>query len=601
MTRRLPAALLLALLLAGWLAAGVVTAGPAAAHAELVSTDPGEGASLAQVPGEVTLEFSEAVSLGAGYARVLDSGGERVDTGTAAVDGATLTIPLRDGLPEDGYLVTYRVISADSHPIAGAFSFAVGDAGLVAADVAASAEDPTDPVVAAALPVARWIGFAGLALAVGVPAVVALCWPAGWRSARLRRMTAAGLGAVLGGAVVSFLLQGPYAAAAGIGSAFDPALLRATADSELGLALLLRCGLAAALAVVLVPVLRRGAEPGQQRLAVGGVLAAALVLTTSAVGHPVAGPWPALAVAATTVHVAAMVVWLGGLAALLGGVLRSDAPAGELAAALPPFSRIAAAAVTALVVTGVVQSVREVGSPAALVSTTYGRVLLAKLAVIALLLAAAGISRVWVQQHLGVHRRPAGRRRVTAHAFAATGGPATAADGEAPEEVRAAAAARAEEQARGAGAERSALRRSVLVELGLGAVVLALSAVLVGSPPARATAAQPVDVTLPLESTAGEAGNVQVSLDPARPGANTLHVYLFDTAGQLAQPEDIRVTLTEPEQEIGPLELELEPAGPGHYVGDGVSVPGAGTWTLSVSVRLDDFTAGVASTQFPVR
>ena len=89
--------------------------------------------------------------------------------------------------------------------------------------------------------------------------------------------------------------------------------------------------------------------------------------------------------------------------------------------------------------------------------------------------------------------------------------------------------------------------------------------------------------------------------NPARPGPNTLHVYLFDDAGRPTQPESISVTLTQPSQEIGPLAVELAPAGPGHYVGDGMDIPGAGTWTLAVSVRLDEFTATTASTDFPVR
>ncbi|MGY1744073.1 copper resistance CopC/CopD family protein [Blastococcus sp. SYSU D00695] len=591
--RRRPGAALLLLLL-GWLVAGVVTAGPAAAHAELVGTDPGEGARLAAVPDRVSLEFSEGVSVGAGYLRVLDARGERVDAGSVEVDGRTVGVALRAGLADGGYLVTYRVISADSHPIAGSWSFVVGDGPLVDPSVAGAADD-TDPAVAAALPVARWIGFAGLALAVGVPAFLALCWPGGWGSVVLRRAGTAGLGAVALGAVLSFLLQGPYAAAAGLGSVADPALLSATARSELGIALLLRVAMTAALALLLRPWLRRGASPPRRSLAVGGVLAAGLVVTTAAVGHPVAGPYPAIAVAAAVAHVTAMVVWLGGLAALLAAVLRDGVPAREMAAALSRFSRLAALAVTVLVVSGVVQAVREVGSPEALFSTGYGRVLLAKLAVVLLLLAAAGVSRVWVQQRLGVRRPRPPRRRVTAHAFAAPGEPEPA------PEVVSAAAAREEELAEGAGAERGTLRRSVLVELGLGVVVLALSAVLVGSPPARATAAEPVDVTLPLQSAGGEDGSVQISLDPASPGANTLHVYLFDAEGRLSQPEDIRVTLTEPGQEIGPLAVELQPAGPGHYVGDGVAIPAAGTWTLAVSVRLDEFTATTASTDFPVR
>ncbi|MGY1706115.1 FixH family protein [Geodermatophilus sp. SYSU D00697] len=597
MTRRSPAAALLLLLalVGAWLGAGVATAPPAAAHAELVSTDPGEGARLAEMPGEVTLRFSEGVSLGAGYARVLTSGGERADTGSPRVDGGTLTVPLRSGLPDDGYLVTYRVVSADSHPISGAFSFVVGDGELVPAGTSAGEAD-SDPVVAAVLPVSRWLGYAGLALGIGVPVLLLAGWPAGWASPRLRRLVTGGLAAVAGGAVLTFLLQGPYAAGSGPASVADPALLGATASSANGITLLVRAALAVALILVLWPALRAGRAPARGPLVVSGVLAAGLVLATAAVGHPVAGSWPVLAVAAATVHVAAMAVWLGGLVGLLAGVLREDAPAADLARALPPFSRLAAGSVTALVVTGVVQSVREVGSPAALVTTTYGWLLLAKLGLVLLLLAAAGISRVWVQQHLGVSRpRPAGRRRVTAHAFAA------GADPDAHPAVASAAGARAEVQAQAAAVERPVLRRSVLAELGIAVVVLALSSVLVGTPPARAEATQPVDVTLPLQTAAGTDGSVQVSVDPATSGPNTLHVYLFDQAGQLAQPVDIRVTLSEPAQEIGPLEVALEPAGPGHYVGDGMAIPGAGTWTLAVTVRLDEFTASTASTTLSVR
>jgi copper transport protein len=142
----------------------------------------------------------------------------------------------------------------------------------------------------------------------------------------------------------------------------------------------------------------------------------------------------------------------------------------------------------------------------------------------------------------------------------------------------------------------------VLVELAGAVVVLALSAVLVSQYPAKAAAAAPVEVTLPLQSTAGadRNGTVQVSLDPARPGPTTLHVYLYDASSRLTQPQQIAVGLTEVQQEIGPLAVDLAAAGPGHYVADPV-LPSAGTWTLTVTVRLDEFTAVTASTVFPVR
>jgi copper transport protein len=286
-------------------------------------------------------------------------------------------------------------------------------------------------------------------------------------------------------------------------------------------------------------------------------------------------------------------VWLGGLAGLLIAVLRPDVPAEDVAAAVPRYSRIAFVSVMVLVVSGTVQAVREVESPTALFATTYGWVLVAKLVLVAVVLAAAGVSRVWVQQRLGVRRsRPGGRRSLTAHAFAAGAG---------DDRVAAAAETRGRLQSESAAEHVPALRRSVLVEVAVAAVVLVLSAVLVGLPPARAAVAQPVDALLPLQTAAGSSGSAQVSIDPARPGANTLHLYLFDDAGRLIQPAGITVSLAEASQQIGPLDVKLQPAGPGHYLGDGMDIPGAGTWTLTVSVRLDEFTAATASTDFPVR
>lgn len=597
--RRLAAVGLLVMAsIAGGVVLDVVTAAPAAAHATLVATTPAENARLEAPPAEVTLEFTEGVDVGAGYARVLGPGGERVDTGTAGEDGGVVTIPLRSGLPDASYVVTYRVVSEDAHPISGAYAFVVGDAELVAATSAADG-DAVDPGVAAALPVARWLGFAGIALAIGVPVFVLVCWPAGWRVAVLRRLTVAGVAAVVLGAAAAFLVQGPYAAGAGLGAVFDPSLLAATAGSGFGSVVLLRllCGLL--LAAVLAVGWRRETRPSAAWIVAGAVPAVVLVVTTAAVGHPVAGPWPGLAVTSAAVHVAAMAVWLGGLVALLTGLVRPGVSAAELGGALPRYSQLAFGSVVALVVTGVVQSVREVGSPSALVATTYGWLLLAKLAVVLAVLAAAGVSRVWVQQQFGVHRRPRGRRRVTAHAFAAGAGGA----GDVGAGVGAAGRARGAAPADAAVDDIRPFRRSVLVEVLLAAVVLAVTAVLVGTPPARSSVTEPVDVTLPLQGDTGTAAarSVQISVVPAGTGPNSLHVFVYDEAGQLTDPQDVSVTLTEAGQEIGPLDVELLPAGPGHYIADGMSIPTPGTWTLTVAVRLDEFTATTASTTFPVR
>ena len=596
MRRLLPPVLLLAALLLGTvLLQGVLTAAPAAAHAMVEATTPADGARLQSPPDRVTIRFNEDVTLGAGYARVLAPGGKRVDTGSAEVTDTTLSVPLRAGLADASYVVTYRVVSADSHPVSGAFTFVVGNGELVPA-TAAETSSPADPLVAAALPGARWLGYGGLALGLGVPLFVLLCWPAGWAVPLVRRLTGAGLVAVAVGAVASVLLQGPYAAGAGLGSLADPQLLSTTTGSAYGVTVLLRLPLVLLAALLLVPRWRSGRAPGAAWTAGLAGTALALVLTVAGVGHPVAGRLPVLEVAVAAVHVAAMTLWLGGLATLFTAVLRAGTSATELLAALPRWSRLAFGAVTALTATGVVQSLREVGSPAALVQTTYGWVLLAKVAVVLLVIGVAALSRDWVQQQLGrrAPRRPS--RRVVAHAFAASSAPVPE---PAPEPVPEREPA---DEPAGQAPPLGLLRRFVLLEVAGAAVVLALSAVLVGLPPAQASVAQPVEVTVPLRSatSASGHGSVQLVLDPAGVGANSGHVYLFDAAGELTQPQQITVTLTEPSQQIGPLPVQLSAAGPGHYVID-PDIPSAGTWTLAVSVRLDEFTAVTASTSFPVR
>ena len=99
----------------------------------------------------------------------------------------------------------------------------------------------------------------------------------------------------------------------------------------------------------------------------------------------------------------------------------------------------------------------------------------------------------------------------------------------------------------------------------VGAAIVLVSAVLVGTPPAQAVAADPVDVTMQLEGSAGASGSVQVTVAPARAGSNVLQLYLYDDEGRATQPEQIRVAITEEQQEIGPLDVEIAAAG-GHSV-----------------------------------
>ncbi len=169
------------------------------AHAELLSTEPASGEHLATAPDQVVLHFSEAVNLGDDLVKVLDSSGDEVDAGDPVhVDGERSSVALPLPPLDDGpYVVSWRVISSDGHPVGGAFTFRVGDASAAApGDDQALIDDVLgggsqgDTVLGVVYGIARFAAFAGIVVLVGGLAFVAWLWPAGRDDRRARRIGA---------------------------------------------------------------------------------------------------------------------------------------------------------------------------------------------------------------------------------------------------------------------------------------------------------------------------------------------------------------------------------------------------------------------------
>ena len=119
---------------------------PAAAHANLLDTNPANGTILNEMPDQVVLTFSEPVRLIPGRIVVVAPDGELVETGEITADGPTVTIPIKGGGARGTYLVSYRVISQDSHPVGNSITFSVGAPSEVPELTYGQAEG--DPVVA---------------------------------------------------------------------------------------------------------------------------------------------------------------------------------------------------------------------------------------------------------------------------------------------------------------------------------------------------------------------------------------------------------------------------------------------------------------------
>ncbi|WP_053662812.1 copper resistance protein CopC [Streptomyces sp. NRRL F-7442] len=605
------------------------TAAPASAHAALDGTDPGDGAVLERAPAHVTLTFSESVGLRDDSFRVLDPGGHRMRTGEAGrADGRadTARVALPGGLGEGTYTVAWRVVSADSHPVSGAFTFSVGAPSRSAAPV-----DPgptEDPLTATLHKTARYLSYLAVALLVGTAAFVALCRPPD--PAPLRRPLVAAWWTLLAATVALLVLRAPYEAGTGPSAALDPAALGDTLTTRPGALLLTRLGLLVPVGAYLARTARARRGSTRPAAGVGVVLAVALALTWAAAEHAAAGPQVPVAMASSVLHLLATAVWLGGLVALLTTLRASRSAPG--AATVVRFSRTAFAAVTVLVVTGVYQSWRGLGSWQALTATTYGRLLLAKVVLVAVLLGAAAVSRRWtaalvttpaaVREPARVPERvpqPAGGGPPTEapRPSDAGPGPGTGAGGTAggaapgrgshrrppteaprPSDAGPGPGAGTGDTAAGA-ALRRGLYRSVLVEAVVAAVVLGVTTVLTATPPGRsaegaARAAVPAGGVLPASVTtipfligASGRGTVQITLDPGRTGDNAVQAVVFGPDGSLAAVPELRLAFTLPDQEVGPIEADLVDRG-GYWSANTLTLPLPGTWTMKATVRVSE-------------
>lgn len=586
-------------------------AGSASAHAVLTNADPADGRVLRTAPKAVTLTFTESVGLLEDSVRVIDPGNRRVHTGRQEhADGrantARVTLPAH--LAQGTYIVAWRVVSADSHPASGALTFSVGEPSATTAVLPSdTAQDAASTML---YDIARYLAYGGLALLLGT-----IVFTRATGVAAARGLLAGGWWTLMGATSALLLLRGPYERGRGPASALDLGVLRDTATSRPGLALLARVVVLAAAAVALGRT--EGALRGRARHAAAVVLASlALAVTWAVSEHAAAGAQVPLAMTSAVLHLLAMAVWLGGLAALLTTLYRT--PEDLPVRAVTRFSRLASAAVVVLAATGAYQSWRGLGSLDALASTTYGRLLTAKLVAVVLLLGAAASSRRWTARWAvaGAGARGAALpERVRQSVGAATGREAAV-----PGEVRAASGVGGpggdgcEGSDGGAGdggapgdvpadaepaPSRRALRRSVLAEVATGIVVLVVTTLLTGAQPgraaaeeaaSRAAAEQSLGLTamVPFDMGAlGGHGRAQIELTPARAGENAVQALVFGPDGGIATVPELRLTFTLKERNIGPLDAKLTDRG-GYWAAASVNFPLPGIWTMKATIRTTD-------------
>ena len=394
---------LLLLLLTPLLYALVGAPQAASAHTELVSSAPKDGAELTRAPDHLTLTFDEAVDPTG--VRVLTVGdGNRLPV-SRVPGGGEDTVRVALAAPENGELaVVWSVVDEeDGHASSGRIALTVGAKAVgTGGDEAVAAAAPVpSPSVRKALVVARWTGYLALALFVGGIAFLVLLWPRGAGVPRARALLGLGWAAGLLATVATIGLQGAYTSLGGPRDALRPATYAEVLATEPGVVLAARGLLWVLAAVVLGALLQGGARTSRSPGWRVGALAVAfgLLRTTGMTGHNSEGGEPTWGAVADFVHLLGASLWIGGLALLALAVLPRRR-AGELAAVVSGYSRLAAVSVTGIVGAGLVLAWQVVGSFDALVHTSYGQLLLLKTGVLGCVLLAAYASRQWVRTRL---------------------------------------------------------------------------------------------------------------------------------------------------------------------------------------------------------
>jgi copper transport protein len=562
-------------------AASLAWAPAALAHAQLLGTTPAAGATVASQPPEVIFKFNQNVGGTLGAVRVYDAQGNEVDNlDVSHPEGQEhwMGVGLKPGLPDGTYTATYRVISADTHIVYGGLVFNIGHPGAAPKFTVAGliGRNKSGKVTELAFGVVRGLDYLTIALLLGGLAFLLFAWlPAldslaapepQWQLAthafekRLRQLliVAIVLGVLV--SVLGILLQGASAAGVSLWGSLKSAVLENTLESRFGKVWGLRTldwlALGALLSVLLAT---------RRRWLLGpiGVGAAYLASTPALSGHAsVQGP-RVVFFPSDVLHVLAASVWVGGIACLLIAVppatrqLQSAQRSPLLLATLARFSPLALGSVVVIAVTGVVQAYIDVRSLHSLLHSTYGALIIAKTL---LLMALIGLGAVNRQRVI-----PLLRRLVAA--------------GQSP-----------------AGTGVLA-RRTMRGELALMLCVFGVTAALISYAPPIDAASGPFSANVALGSA-----ELEITVEPARVGLNTIHLYLIDakTGAQFTATKELTAKASLPAKGIGPLTLQVTPAGPGHYILSGAELSPGGTWEVQITDRISEFDESIRSIKVPI-
>lgn len=354
--------------------AALANASAAHAHASLIRSEPADQAVVETPPPELTLTFNEPVSPLA--LRLVRPSGEMIELKSVAASGATIAVALPGGLSHGTHLLSWRVISSDSHPIGGALTFSIGQPSAAPA----SERTGDDARLVGAIWAARLVLYFGLFVGVGgafYARWVAVAPPSGRIGFALPALLLCGLIAAL----VSVGLHGVDVLGVPLADIREPRIWRGGLATGYGLTL---CIAAAALALGLASI----SVAGSLTRWCSALALASVGIALAASGHAATAE-PELATRpATFLHAVSVAFWAGALLPLAAALC-----AGDARSELTCFSKAIPVPIVTLVVSGLLLALIQVQRLDALWTTSYGLVLSGKLIAVCALLTLAAMNR----------------------------------------------------------------------------------------------------------------------------------------------------------------------------------------------------------------
>jgi len=492
---------------------------PALAHASLLTSEPTDGSVVATAPSTFTLTFNEPVS--PTVLSLIEPGGQAVPLDHPHLADDVVSVPMPPALADGSYALSWRVISADGHPIGGSVVFSIGAPSTANQPQVA----PTfDPVVRAGIWLSKLLVYGGLF--VGIGGVFARRW----------------LGIAKAGRATEFaLLAGTLGLLPNVGFEGADALGR-PANALLDLAawsegLVGSHGIFVGLALLALLLAFVASRTG----AVGGRIVSLLALVAlgtafASTGHAGTADPQWLTRPAVFLHTVTVAFWIGALAPL-AAVLRAGA--GEARAPLQGFSAAIPWTTGVLLASGVALAIVQLAAPAELLTTDYGRVLVGKLVLVAVLFGIAAYNR-W---------------RLTRPVLA----------GDAPMARR--------------------LGRITRLELALAVAILGIVGVWRFTPPPRSLlAADAAPATVEMVAPGGMA---DVTLSPGRAGAMSVTIDVMLDSGN--PPKQVTVDFANAARGIEPIEKTATQDADGLWHVEGLVLPAAGEWQIGVEALVSDF------------